>query len=56
MFDHTADAVTADRRRFIGGSDARTIMGDDQAALERLWRATDPRHQEQPDRGRREAD
>ncbi len=27
-----------DRREFIGGSDARTIMGDDQAALERLWR------------------
>ena len=28
----------AERRAFIGGSDARTIMGDDQAALERLWR------------------
>ncbi len=28
----------ADRRYFIGGSDARIIMGDDQAALERLWR------------------
>jgi predicted phage-related endonuclease len=27
-----------DRRSFIGGSDARTIMGDDQAALLRLWR------------------
>ncbi len=27
-----------DRRYFVGGSDARTIMGDDQAALERLWR------------------
>ena len=26
------------RRRFIGGSDARTIMGDDEAALIRLWR------------------
>jgi predicted phage-related endonuclease len=26
------------RRFFIGGSDARTVMGDDQAALERLWR------------------
>jgi predicted phage-related endonuclease len=25
------------RRYFIGGSDARIIMGDDQAALERLW-------------------
>jgi len=27
-----------DRRQFIGGSDARTIMGDDEAALVRLWR------------------
>ena len=27
-----------DRRGFIGGSDARTIMGDDDAALVRLWR------------------
>src|SRR3954451_20555002 len=27
-----------DRRRFIGGSDARRIMGDDAAALVRLWR------------------
>jgi predicted phage-related endonuclease len=26
------------RRAFIGGSDARTIMGDDEAALVRLWR------------------
>jgi predicted phage-related endonuclease len=26
------------RRRFIGGSDARIIMGDDEAALVRLWR------------------
>jgi predicted phage-related endonuclease len=26
------------RRYFIGGSDARIIMGDDQAALERFWR------------------
>src|SRR5262249_1076145 len=26
------------RRRFIGGSDARIIMGDDEAALLRLWR------------------
>ena len=26
------------RRTFIGGSDARVIMGDDQAALLRLWR------------------
>ncbi len=27
----------ADRRGFIGGSDARIIMGDDEAALVRLW-------------------
>ena len=26
------------RRRFIGGSDARIIMGNDEAALLRLWR------------------
>src|ERR1700716_139475 len=26
------------RRSFIGGSDARTIMGNDEAALVRLWR------------------
>jgi predicted phage-related endonuclease len=26
------------RRSFIGGSDARIIMGNDEAALERLWR------------------
>ena len=29
---------TRDRRGFIGGSDARIIMGDDEAALLRLWR------------------
>ena len=28
----------AQRRAFIGGSNARTIIGNDQAALERLWR------------------
>ena len=27
-----------DRRHFIGGSDARIIMGDDEADLIRLWR------------------
>ena len=32
VWNHTA------RRSFIGGSDARTIMGDDEAALVRLWR------------------
>jgi len=26
-----------DRRHFIGGSDARIIMGNDEAALVRLW-------------------
>ena len=32
------DKIGADRRTFIGGSDARIIMGDDEAALLRLWR------------------
>jgi predicted phage-related endonuclease len=27
-----------ERRHFIGGSDARIIMGDDETALQRLWR------------------
>ena len=31
-------AVLTSRRSFIGGSDARVIMGDDEAALLRLWR------------------
>jgi predicted phage-related endonuclease len=31
-------AVLNDRRSFIGGSDARIIMGGDEAALLRLWR------------------
>jgi putative phage-type endonuclease len=31
-----ADSIS--RRTFIGGSDARVIMGDDEAALIRLWR------------------
>jgi predicted phage-related endonuclease len=30
--------IRLDRRFFIGGSDARTIMGHDEAALIRLWR------------------
>jgi predicted phage-related endonuclease len=30
--------ATPDRRTFIGGSDARIIMGGDEAALVRLWR------------------
>src|ERR1022692_1317034 len=29
---------SAERRHFIGASDARTIMGEDEAALLRLWR------------------
>ena len=35
--NHSADAKKR-RRYFIGGSDARIIMGDDEAALLRLWR------------------
>src|SRR5476649_2387125 len=31
-------AVQSDRRHFIGGSDARIIMGDDEATVLRLWR------------------
>ena len=31
------EANGANRRSFIGGSDDRIIMGDDQAALVRLW-------------------
>ena len=34
----SARSKHADRRYFIGGSDARIIMGDDEAALVRLWR------------------
>jgi predicted phage-related endonuclease len=30
--------LNSDRRYFIGGSDARIIMGDDEAALVRLWK------------------
>ena len=29
--------LSKERRYFIGGSDARIIMGDDEAALIRLW-------------------
>src|SRR6266545_2877261 len=29
--------IAFSRRSFIGGSDARVIMGDDEAALLRLW-------------------
>ena len=30
--------ISSERRYFVGGSDARIIMGDDEAALFRLWR------------------
>jgi predicted phage-related endonuclease len=35
---HLWKKPAADRRNFIGGSDARIIMGSDEAALIRLWR------------------
>jgi predicted phage-related endonuclease len=38
MASTRASQSLADRRTFIGGSDARIVMGDDEAALERLWR------------------
>src|SRR4051794_31953105 len=31
-------ANSSKRRTFIGGSDARVVMGGDEAALQRLWR------------------
>jgi len=34
----TTHSKTAHRRTFIGGSDARIIMGVDEAALLRIWR------------------
>ena len=36
--DASTNLRSADRRFFIGGSDARIIMGDDETALLRLWR------------------
>jgi len=36
--DPSTKRRSADRRYFIGGSDARVIMGDDEAALLGLWR------------------
>jgi predicted phage-related endonuclease len=39
MLDNSVTARNpTGRRSFIGGSDARIIMGDDEAALLRLWR------------------
>jgi predicted phage-related endonuclease len=37
-FERRQIADSRDRRAFIGGSDARIIMGDDETALLRLWR------------------
>ena len=37
-FERKQIADSRDRRVFIGGSDARIIMGDDETALLRLWR------------------
>ena len=34
---YDTDKMRQDRRAFLGGSDARIIMGADQAALTRLW-------------------
>jgi predicted phage-related endonuclease len=31
-------ALNSERRAFVGGSDARIIMGDDEEALVRLWK------------------
>ncbi len=36
--DPSTNLRSADRRYFIGGSDARIIMGDNETALLRLWR------------------
>jgi predicted phage-related endonuclease len=36
--NHGKAHKTMDRRYFVGGSDARIIMGDDEVALLRLWR------------------
>src|SRR6187397_562263 len=38
MNAHAGRHFDTDRRSFIGGSDARIIMGDDEQALLRLWR------------------
>jgi predicted phage-related endonuclease len=38
MTENSRGDIPIDRRTFIGGSDARIIMGSDEAALVRLWR------------------
>ncbi len=40
-------STPANRRGFVGGSDARIIMGHDEAALLRLWR--EKRGETEPD-------
>jgi predicted phage-related endonuclease len=44
---HSPERSLEERRHFIGGSDARIIMGDDEAALLRLWR--EKRGEEEPE-------
>ena len=41
------EKISENRRTFIGGSDARIIMGNDEAALVRLWR--EKRGEAEPD-------
>jgi predicted phage-related endonuclease len=50
-----SSGITAypNRRAFIGGSNARIIMGDEEAALLRLWR--EKRGEIEPERSRRPA-
>jgi predicted phage-related endonuclease len=43
----SSDEGRVDRRLFIGGSDSRTIMSGDEAALIRLWR--EKRGETEPD-------
>jgi predicted phage-related endonuclease len=38
MSHATIEPIRIDRRGFVGGSDVRIIMGDDEGALVRLWR------------------
>ena len=38
MKDQMWTKRSRDRRYFVGGSDARIIMGNDEAALIRLWK------------------
>ena len=36
----STNSINSNQRSFIGGSDARIILGEDEAALVRLWRET----------------